>query len=450
MKQLFFLKYLFFLYLLLYMAVILTPCHSQNAPVVSNMDRFTRFVLPNGVRLLIKPETVTEQVAISLFIRMGPDTRPEDPAVGEMVARSLFYGNSYRTQNGILTLANQAGGNIDVLRTPEYVAVSYVTLPSQLPEATHLLCDCLKNAEFAPESLQRALKSIHSERSARHEEAFTLGYDIVCSQLGVNYPSEESMRRVTQKQAQAFFHRHYLPARTVISVVGHLDKQATLRFFTAFLANYTQPDNLRLSPLPDPISDSPETIVPPPPTSVLTLQSPSEIAYAFVAASAPSVRSPDYPAFVVLHSLLGGGHACRLFQQARESLGLGYAVGAQFQADRSDPLVIYLQWNPKRLKQDTVKLLQTLLDDVILHPPTEQEIIRARNFAIGQHALLHERAHERAFFAGWFEALGLKYAYDQEFPNHLAAVTREDVLRVARTYLGSRAAVLVIPTAEKN
>lgn len=378
---------------------------------------------------------------MSLLVRMEPDTRPEDPAVGEMVARSLFYGNATRTQNGILTLANQAGGSIDVLHTPEYVAVTYVTRPPQLSEAIHLLCDCLKNADFAQESLQRALKTIALERSIRHEDGFMLGYDTVCSQFGVTYPSDDALRRVTQKQAQSFFHRRYLPPHTVISVVGPVDTQQIVRFFTAFLADFVRSDNRRLSSLPDPS----DTLISATSKPLLTIKSTSEIAYAFVATPAPTVRSPDYPTFMVLTSLLGGGHASRLFQQARETLGIGYAVGTQFQSDRSDPLVTYLQWNPRRAKADVVKLLQSFLDAIVLTPPTEEEVKRARNFAVGQDALRHERVHERAFYAGWYEALGLGFAYDSELPRSLAAVTRAQVIQAAKIYLGTRASVLITP-----
>ncbi len=71
---------------------------------------------------------------------------------------------------------------------------------------------------------------------------------------------------------------------------------------------------------------------------------------------------------------------------------------------------------------------------------------RARNVAIGQDALRHERARDRAFLLGWYETLGRGIAYDTEFPRKLAQVTREDIARVAKTYLRVRANVAVLPS----
>ena len=439
----------FLLVLMLSAELLLPAVHAQSVPPV-----VSRILLPNGVRLLLKPEADTNRVVISLFVRMEADSS-SGAAVGEMVARTLFYGNANRTQNGILTLAGQTGGSLDVLRTKEYVAITYVIAPAQLPESAHLLCDCLKNAEFAPESLQRALQTLHEERRRRREDGFMLGYDALRQALGDPMPTESQLQRVTQAQAQNYFRRHYGPAKTVIAVVGHFNSVQVSNLFNGFLADYTRPLPARFTAFLDtPVAAG--GIIP-----SVTLPAPSSAAYALAGAPAPSVRSPDYPAFTVLLSLLGGGHASRLFQQAREALGLGYEVGAICEADRDGPLVAFLQWNPQRslpafrdgaeatakaVSQDVVlKLLHKQIDDLIANPPSHAELDRARNYAIGQDALRHERVRDRAFFLGWYETLDNGFGYDKELPQLLAAVTPADVQRVARTYLKMQADVLVAP-----
>ena len=89
----------------LMLAWTLLPCRGQ-----TNSQRVSRVVLANGVRLLLRPEPTTERVAVSLFIRTDSEPSGSSAAVGELVARALFYGNANRTQNGILTLAKDAGG----------------------------------------------------------------------------------------------------------------------------------------------------------------------------------------------------------------------------------------------------------------------------------------------------------------------------------------------------
>ena len=434
------------LLLTLWLLVIGIAGQAQAEPPSANQPQLVR--LPNGVRLILKPEPELDRTAVSLFIGLGSDAAPNADAVGEMVARTLFYGNATRTQNSIQALVGEVGGSLDVLRTRELVAINYVTVPAQLPEALHLVCDCLKYAAFAPESLRRALQAIHEERQANRETAFARGYTAVNELLGEAEPGEDQLSRVTQAQARTYFLRQYVPARTVISIAGRFDAVRVYGLLNAFLADYNRPSALapRLADTSLPQSAQ---------TSSQSLPASGGVAYAFVATPAPDAGSPDYPAFTVLQAILGGGHASRLFRQARETLGLGYEVGAMYPAERASALITYLQWNPRRVSQpasntpppDTAgKLLNGELDALLAGPPDEAELKRARNVAIGQDALRHERARDRAFLLGWYETLGRGIAYDTEFPRQLAQVTREDILRVAKTYLRVRANVAVLPS----
>ncbi len=414
-----------------------------------------RVLLPDGARLILRPASGAGRVSISLFIRTDADSIPSLQAAGELVARALFYGNRDRTANGIITLANQTGGSYEVLHTPDFVEVTVVAPSSQLPEAAHLLSDCLKNADFAPAALDRARSEILEERARRGDDGLVRGCDAVRETLRPTAPAESALRRVTQPQAQDYFRRHYGPSRTVIAVAGSFDAARVTTLFTAFLADYTRPT----PPVVVAQADQTQAAMAdmqPGSTAYRVLTAPSTSAYALVATSAPAVTHPDYPAFVVLQNVLGGGHACRLFQQAREERGVGYKVGAIYQADRAEPLVAYLQWDgaqkrnalmrePQTDAKDIQRFLNAQLDGLLQNPPSQEEVMRARNFAVGTEARRHELMRDRSFLLGWYEAMGLGYTFDADLPGRLAAVTRDDVLRVAKTYLATRAGVVVLP-----
>ncbi|HZO89532.1 MAG TPA: pitrilysin family protein [Chthonomonadaceae bacterium] len=404
--------------------------------------------LPDGVRLLLKPEPDTEVTAIVAFVRTEPEPDP-DPAAAELVARALFFGSLNRSMDRISRSITQVGGLLETLRTPDYVAVTCVTVGEQLNEAAYLICEALKNADFAPEALDRARQSLLDERRERADDGFETARADLCARLsGASEPGQLALRRVTQERAQDYFQRHYVPARTVIAVVGRFQPDAAQRAFDADLYDYDHP-----APRARAITTAPQK--PNFNAETQTFLTSGGVAYALVGVPAPDVTSPDYPAFTVLQTLLGGGHAARLFRRVRDTLGLGYEVGATYRADRADPLIAYLQWDTRRalpgpamaaLKpEEALKLLQVQLDALLADPPTEAELTRARNYAIGRDALRHERARDRAFLLGWYETMGLGYAFDAEFPRRLAAVTRADVLRVAHTYLAARATALALP-----
>jgi zinc protease len=407
--------------------------------------------LPDGVRLVLKPEPTTDITAITLFIRTPRDPAGQAAATAEMVAHALFYGSTDRTRDGIALSVAQVGGVLETLRTPDYVAVTVVTIPEQIEETARMLGEALKHADFTPEALTSALQDIVEERKRRRANGFDLGADTLRSALdATEAPPEDQLRRVTQTQALAYFTTHYVPARTVVSVVGRFAVREVQTAFLAYFAEYDRPAS--------PLSYVRPTAL----TNVSTSDAPTELSlpsgtagYALVGVAAPDVDSPDAPAYAVLHTMLGVGHASRLFRRVRDTLGVGYDVGASLRTDLSDPLIAYLQWDAQRAETggsqpaltatEAVRRLNAQLDGLLTDPPDDAELERARNVAIGRDALRHERARDRSFLLGWYETMGLGYAYDADYPHRLAAVTRADVLRVAAQYLPHRAAVAITP-----
>lgn len=416
----------------------------------------TRAVLENGVRLILQPEPASEVVAITCFVRLPEDASALDNATGELVARALFFGSMNRPYDSVMASVAQVGGSLRTLRTPEMVSVTCVTVAGQTDEALYLLCEALKNADFTSAALERARKNWFEERRQRESRPFDAAYDACAALLhGRPQPDEYPLNKVTPARANAYFRSRYVPSRTVFTMAGKFSAATALRAFDNYLVDYTrQPPRFPAFPPERPRMHSRER--------PFTLPISGKAAYCLVGTAAPSVASPDYPAFVVLQTLLGVGHASRLFRQIREAAGLGYSVGAAYQADHSDPLIAYLQWDSQRPllppsspppgtspvpsgAQGVVALLNAQLDSLLRDPPDEDEIERARNVAIGRDALRHERVRDRAFLLGWYEAMGLGYRFDAELPRLLAAVTKEDLLRLARTYLSTRAAVVAVP-----
>jgi zinc protease len=407
-----------------------------------------RALLQNAAHVILKPEPSSEIVAITAIVRMPEDDTLLENATGELVARALFFGSLNSTFETVANSVAQVGGNLETMRTPDYVVISCITVRQQLDDAIYMLCEALKNAQFAPDALERARRAYVDACRLRESSPFDAAYEAcAATQRTVAGPDPAYFGRVTQEKARDYFLKRYVPNRTVIAIVGRFDAAQARTDLETDLADFT-----RLPPPYPPFPPKSEAVVPDP--TPVDVPIGGTTACALVGIRAPGVRSPDYPAYVVLQALLGGGHASRLFRRIRDALGFGYEVGAAFQADRGDPMVAYLQWDARRAvtgsssRQNALATLQQQLDSVKTDPPTEAEVARARNVAIGRDALRHERARDRSFLLAWYEAMQAAggYGFDARLPDLLAHVTRDDVLRVAHTYLPERSAVLALPS----
>ena len=249
------------------------------------------------------------------------------------------------------------------------------------------------------------------------------------------------MRRITPETAQAYFRERYTPERTVISLVGNFNpKQAASLFddnFFDFRRVSQRPIMQRQPAVPANFGAVPlrrNTIAP--------------VGIAFVAVAPPALDSPDYPAFLTINALLGAGHASRLFQSIRDRQGIGYDVNAAYRPTAPELWTAYLQWDAGKnifTPDAALKLLNAEISGIITRPPTDAELTRARALAISSLALRSERARDESFLLAWHESVGVGYTFDTLLPRRIEAVTRQDILRVAREFFTRRAALLAIP-----
>ena len=117
---------------------------------------------------------------------------------------------------------------------------------------------------------------------------------------------------------------------------------------------------------------------------------------------------------------------------------------------RGSHVLTFVEYDPSATgnRLDTAEVEKLLLDTAtspLKAEPTQKELDRAKNYLIGTHALAHQRTKDRAFFLGWYESIGLGFEFDSEYPKRLAAVTLDDVKRVAAKYLKSHVVSIVQP-----
>lgn len=169
-----------------------------------------------------------------------------------------------------------------------------------------------------------------------------------------------------------------------------------------------------------------------------------------IGASGPGVGASDYAAFQVLSAAIGGGKGSRLFRAVREAGGVGYVLGSRSGGlTRGNYLIASVEFDGGRSSggTDALAAAETLMAGVFSRllsvPITEAEAVRARNFAVGQDILAHERGRDRVFYSGWLEAVGCGRTYDEALRKAMLLTTVADINRVAERYLRDYVTVVV-------
>jgi predicted Zn-dependent peptidase len=144
-----------------------------------------------------------------------------------------------------------------------------------------------------------------------------------------------------------------------------------------------------------------------------------------------SRSDPDRYILMILNSLLGRGMSSRLFKEVRERRGLAYAVGSSMHrhAD-TGAFAVNAGVSPEHL-EEAVQVIIEELEKLTREPVGEDELTKARDYTIGSFRLslessmsLAQRAGEALLTMGEIESV-------DSVVSRLAAVTTEDIQRVA-------------------
>lgn len=432
------------------LAVVLSLSCAQPAAAA-----VTKTVLPNGLCVIVKPEPGSGLVAIEAFVKAGA-AQERNPlmGIGNLVARILLTSARNRSPARLSAAFEEVGGSFRTDWSPDFTEISAMTTVTHFDEAMNLLADVLLNEEFDPEMVEPAKEAVLAQIKGDGGGVFEAVYNQMLESLYKDNPYRrpkvgyaQCVRRITRDEVLAFRRQWYVPSNIVISVAGDVAEQQVLdRLKRGFAGT-----GLTLTPPQRPIGE--ETLA----QSVVRItEKDTFAAYIMIGYLAPGVRSPDFPALTVASAILGGGKASRLFTNLREQRGIGYEVGTLYPILRNQShliaLVVTDLYKPaipgapsqvalQEIKDATLAEVASLRDRLV----SDEELLRAKRYAVGSHALKRQRLRERAFHLGWMEAIGAGYQFDQEFGSRIDAVTKEDVQRVARKYLTNYAMVVGLP-----
>ena len=134
----------------------------------------------------------------------------------------------------------------------------------------------------------------------------------------------------------------------------------------------------------------------------------------------------------------------RFFLRIREEMGLAYFVGSSHLMGLAPgPFVFYLGTDPAKLSEVKIALHDEIRK-LAEHGLTEAELARAKEKLFGAQEIRNQSNDSFAFTCALDELYGLGFAHYQHARSQTAAVTLDDVRRVARKYFADQPAITAI------
>ncbi len=423
---------------LLLVLLLLQAAEAAAAPIAR------REVLPNGLVLLHAERKTLPIVKVVVAVRAGSIMESYEKAgLANLTADLLKEGTRRRSSKEISDAIEFVGGSLGSSGGADYMTITLSVLKKDLDLGFDLLSDIILNPSFSDEEVARRKALIRSSIIQQKEEPGIVASKAFMRAVFGDNPygwppegTEDSVPRITRKDIVDFHRTYYVPNNAIMSVAGDVGSEELKGLIAKYFRGWDRKD-----------VPAPHVPVPPASDKPTVIAINKEITQANVILGHAGLRrdNPDYYAVVVMNYILGGGgFASRLMDNIRDNKGLSYDVHSFFAANKyAGSFQVGLQTKNESANTAIEETLKEM-NRIMTEPVSDKELMDARSFLTGSFPLKIDSNNKIAGFLTSVEYYNLGLDYIEKYPSYINAVTKEDVMRVAKKYLNTRGFVLVV------
>jgi predicted Zn-dependent peptidase len=387
--------------------------------------------LENGLRILTFTMTQTRAVSVSFFVGTGSRYESDEVAgVSHFIEHMLFKGTARRPTARHISEAIEGIGGYSNAYTDQDTTTYWARVAApHFAKAADVLTDMLRCSTFDPAEVEKERRIIVEEINMSMDAPDQWVGILLGRVIWPDHPlgrdvagTRESVSDITRDQLLGYMERHYLPARTVVSVAGNVDHDEAVETIVERLKDWPSASANGYLPAPDGFP-SPRWLVE---------DRPTELGHLCLAVPGLPRSHPDRFALGLLNTVLGEGMSSRLFLEVREAQGLAYAVDSSLNMfDEAGLLVVYAGVDSGRAPQ-AIRAVLAELDRLRQEPVPQAELSKAREYIKGRLVLGLE---DSGAVSAWYGRQALLLDEMLTLDDVLVAydtVTAEDVQRVAQ------------------
>lgn len=403
-----------------------------------------RETLPNGMVVLHSGRHSVPMVSVVMAIRAGSIAEPSAKAgLASLTAALLNEGTQKRTSREISEAIEFVGGSLSASAGADYTTVSLTVLKKDIGLGFDLLSDIVLRPAFREEEISRKKQITKNRLIQQNEEPGVVASIAFSKAVFGEHPygrqvqgTVETLDTITRQDLVDFHGAYFAPNNTIVSVVGDISRDELIQLLGKYFGNW-QKKNI------------PENVLP----AIGRKQSPTVIKVnkdltqtnIILGHLGITRDNPDYYAVTVMNYILGGGgFASRLVDNIRDNRGLAYDVHSYFSASKySGNFQAGLQTKNESANTAIAEVIREM-ERMRTEPVSDKELADAKSYLTGSFPLRIDSNSKIAGFNLAVEYYGLGLDYIDRYPAIIDAITREDILKVAKKYLDAANYILVV------
>ena len=407
-----------------------------------------RVPLKSGPIAYIAPDRELPLVNLVIYVRTGQYVEPEGKEglaelTGYLLARGGTKSKSAEDlEERLAFLAARLESNVG----DSQGSVSLNLLSKDLDEGLAILREVLSVPRFQEDKIALRKQQMLQAMTERNDESSSIeqreaGFLAYGEHFWDNrYSTAASVQSLERAELEAFHQKWFHPANFVVAASGDFDRSVIIQKLEKLFADW-------------PFKGE----TPPPIPTNTTFASPGvyivdkDVNQGRVAMMLPGIRrdNPDYFPVLVMNDILGGGgFSSRIVNRVRSDEGLAYDAHSSFPGGVYYPLTFTAGFQSKsRTVPYAASIVRQEMETMASAPVTDEELTTSKHGFIDRFPRTFGTKTQVANTFAQEEFTG-RFAKDPEYFKQyrarVEAVTKEDVLRVAKQYLTPQKMVILI------
>ena len=417
----------------------------------------TETTLDNGLKVIIREDHRSPMVMTQIWYAVGSSDEPDNlSGISHALEHMMFKGTSKVPNDEFTRLNRLYGGSVNAATFTNYTNYYQLYQKDYLALALELEADRMSNLVLRQQDFETEMKVVMEERRQRIDDnPRALAFERF---KWIAYPTShyrqpvigymKNLKTLNLEHLKKWYQDWYTPNNAILVIVGDVEATATLelvkRYFSSIPAQKTPQRNdvLEVTNLG---------------YRRLEVELPVQVPNLYLAWNVHSLATATNPqdayTLVIIKNILDSGITSRLQNNLVREQKLATSVSVSYDPyNRGDSLfsISALPANDVPL-QDIENAILNELEQLKNTPVSTDEINRVITRYVADLIYSQDDIAGQARIIGTLEINGLSHRILDQLPQHYAAVTPEDIQRVANTYFNrdNNSSMYILPEQEK-
>ncbi|MBV8842900.1 MAG: insulinase family protein [Bryobacterales bacterium] len=395
----------------------------------------TEAVLSNGMRVFLLEDHELPLISGLATIHTGNLFDPADKkGLSEVMADVMRSGGTKsKTGDQLDEELENVAASVESGMDETSASMSFSSLKESSDTVLSIFKDVLTSPEFRQDKIDLTLQQLRSSIARRNDNAGSIpDRELAAILYGRDTPygwqmEYSDLAHIKRDDLIAFYRRYYFPKNIILAVYGDFKTAEMKEKLDKLFADWTVEQAA--------VSAFPQVTAKPAPGLYFAEKDDVTQTFFSIGELGGTLRDPDYAALEVASHILGQGFSSRLVSEIRTRLGYAYSVAAVWSANYNHPGTFRIVGSTKSMSTvDTVQAVQKELEKIRTTEVTEQELKEAKDGVLNAFVFNFDSPAKTLDRLMRYEYFGYPRDFLLQYQKAIAAVTRADVLRVAKKH----------------